>query len=70
MAAELAYEYSQVESSQIPHRLCSKLRQLLACNFANPRQASDRQWQQKGVYVFRPDDKEPVGFAPVRGELG
>jgi hypothetical protein len=28
-------EYRQVESSQIPHRLCSKVRQLLPCDLAD-----------------------------------
>ena len=69
IAAEVVFEYGQVESSQIPHRLCSKFRQLLSRNFADARQASNRQWQQKRVYVLRLDDKQPIRFAPVRGEL-
>ena len=69
VAAEVLFEHGQVESSQIPHRLCSQCRQLLFRNFADARQASDRQRQQKRVYFFRPDDKQPIGLAPVRGEL-
>src|ERR1035441_4657533 len=51
--AEVLFEYGQVESSEIPYRLCSKFRQLLSRNFADARQASNRQWQQKRVYVLR-----------------
>ena len=69
VAAEVMFEYGQVESSQIPHRLCSKFRQLLSRNFADARQASNRQWQQKRIYVLRLDDKEPIRLAPVRGEF-
>jgi hypothetical protein len=47
IAAEVVFEHRQVESSQVPHRLCSEFCQLLSRNFANARQAS-RFWPSVG----------------------
>ena len=69
VTAELILKHAQIGGSQIPYRLYSKFRQLLSCNLANAGQASNRQWQEKRIYVLRLDDKDPIRFAPVRGEF-
>ena len=40
--AEVLFERGQFQLSQITYSLHSKLRQLVSCNFADSRQASDR----------------------------
>ena len=62
IAAKVVFEHAQIETSQIPHRLCSKFRQLLSRNFADARQASDRQWQEKRIYVLGLVTKSPSGL--------
>ena len=51
IAAEVLFEHGQVQSSQVVHRLCSKFRQLLSGNFADARQASNRQRQQEVIFL-------------------
>jgi hypothetical protein len=45
--AEVLFEQGQFQFSQITYSLYSKLRQLVSCNFADYRRASDRKRQQK-----------------------
>src|SRR5207248_9912328 len=65
IAAEAVVECGQIHTAQISHRLYSKFPQLLSCNYADSRQAPDRQRQKKRIYGLRLDDKEPIRFAPV-----
>jgi hypothetical protein len=69
IAAEVVFEHGQIHTSQVAHSLYSKFPQLVSCNFADSRQAPNRQRQKKRVYVLRPDDKELIRFAPVGGEF-
>lgn len=66
---EEVFEHAKIETSQIPHRPYSMFCQLLSRNFANARQASNREWEEKRVYVLGLNDKEPIRFSPVRGEF-
>ena len=67
--AEVLFEQGQFQFSQISHRLYSELRQLVPCNFADSRQASDRKRQEKRIDILGLNDKEPIRFAPTRSEF-
>ena len=70
IAAEVMFEYGQLEGSKVLHRVGPKLSQLLSGNFPDTWQASNWQRQQKRVNVLRLDDKQPIGLSPVGGKLG
>ena len=65
----MLFEQRQFQFSQITYSLYPKLRQLVSCNFADSRQASDRKRQQKRIDILGLDDKEPIWFAPIRSEF-
>src|ERR1700675_2506713 len=69
VAAEILFEGRQLKLSQVFHGLHSEFGQLLSRDFADSRQASNGQWQQKRIDLLGLDDKEPVGLAPVRSEF-
>ena len=69
IAAELGFEYGQIETSQIFYCLYSEFGQLLSRNLADSGQTSNRQWQKKGIYVLGLNHKEAIRFAPVRGQF-
>ena len=69
VAAEVLFEYGQVERSQVLNRVCAQFCQFLSRNFTNTRQPANWQWQQKGVNLFGLDDKQPIGFPQSEASL-
>ena len=69
IAAEVLFEHGRIQVSQFADCLDSKFRQSLFSDFPDSRQAPDRQGQEENINVIGLDNKEPIGLAPVRGEL-